>query len=135
MAVRQMIMRACSVTLFAVAGAAFANACTTCAKSIELTKKQLACLELFLPGYLAEATDPVIVSLIACSKKAAFEASRGAHSDPVLKPIVDPNGDNQASEKVYFLTKKQIVCLRNKMGDLKKQSGPQIVFKFSNCKA
>jgi hypothetical protein len=110
-----------------------ARACSTCAPSIQLSKKQLLCLEQFLPAYLAEATDPVIVSLLSCSQQSAIGASTNATSDPVLKPIVDPNGDNQASEKVFFLTKKQIKCLRDRLDDLKRQDGQQIKFEFNSC--
>lgn len=128
-------LRASGLVVFLVAAIGSANACTTCAKSLELTKKQITCLELFLPSYLAEATDPVIVSLISCSNKSAMGASTDAHSDPVLKPIVDPKGDDKAAEKVYFLTKKQIICLRSNMGLLKKAKGPQVTFNFSDCKS
>ncbi len=109
-------------------------ACTTCAVSIELSKKQLACVEIFLPTYLADPADPVIVSLLECSQPARDYTTSDARSDPVINPIVDPEGDKQASEKVYFLTKKQILCLQKNMSELKQQDGQPVVFKFSRCK-
>ncbi len=113
--------------------ASHAIACTTCDTSIVLNKQQLACVETFLPVYLAEPVDPVIVSLLECGQPAANFTTSDARSDPVLNPIVDPDGDKQAADKVYFLTKKQIRCLQEKIDELKQQNGQPVVFQFSRC--
>lgn len=122
-----------SLVLFAGSSISVGHACTTCASSIELSKQQLSCMETFLPSYLAETGDPVIVSLLQCSQSAADYSSKDARSDPVLNPIVDPEGDQKAADKVYFLTKKQIRCLGDNINALKKQDRQSIVFEFSAC--
>ncbi len=123
-----------AVTIFLSMTAAAGHACTTCAESIELNKRQLACVETFMPVYLADPADPVIVSLLECGRPAADYTTSDARSDPVINPIVDPKGDKQAADKVYFLTKKQIRCLQENMSELKQQDGQPVVFQFSRCK-
>ncbi|MGH1417977.1 MAG: hypothetical protein ACRBCJ_03875 [Hyphomicrobiaceae bacterium] len=126
---------AASLTIAGVAlvAAGVGHACSTCNSSIELSKRQLACIETFLPVYLAEPVDPVIVSLLECSQPSGNYTTSDARSDTILDPIVDPEGDKHAADKVYFLTKKQIRCLQDNISELKQQDGQPVVFRFSDC--
>ncbi len=112
-----------------------ANACGSCAQSVKLTKVQLACFERDVEAYLSEKADPVIVTLLGCApKKQAVPAKEiQGHAAPILKPIIDPRGDASAAAQVYFLTKQQILCLRDNLSKLKKSNGNRVVFEFRNC--
>lgn len=97
-----------------------------------LDRRQVACLEQWLPAYLSEPTDPVIVSLLDCGQpQQAYP--RDAHSDTVINPTIAEDGDKDAAEKIHFLTKKQLECLSENLDRLKRTDAEPITFEFSRC--
>lgn len=121
--------------LAAIAMTSTANACASCASEIALTKAQISCLEGRLQSYLSAEADPVMVSLLGCDDTAPVAKDALAPSAaPILAPIIESGGDADAADKLLFLTRGQIVCLRDSLETLKSATGEPVVFKFDACR-